>query len=45
MDGKTNYTARVRHWTVEDCEKHKAMGFEPGWNKALDQLIKLMSKK
>lgn len=42
--GKTNYTSRVRHWTVEDYEKHKAMGFEQGWNMALDQLIEVASK-
>lgn len=42
-NGKTQYTARVVHWTAEDCEKHKAMGFEAGWNQALDQLIELLS--
>jgi uncharacterized protein YndB with AHSA1/START domain len=41
--GKTNYTARVLHWTAEDREKHEAMGFYPGWNQCLDQLIALMS--
>ena len=43
-NGKTNYTARARHWTVEDYEKHRAMGFEAGWNKALDQLIELLDQ-
>ncbi|GHD11768.1 SRPBCC family protein [Tianweitania populi] len=37
-DGRTNYTAIVRHWTVEDRERHKKMGFHDGWNKAADQL-------
>lgn len=38
-DGKTNYTARVMHWTAAACEKHENMGFYAGWNQALDQLI------
>lgn len=37
--GKTKYTARALHWTVENCNKHKEMGFHQGWNTALDQLI------
>jgi uncharacterized protein YndB with AHSA1/START domain len=37
--GGTRYTARVRHWTIESCEKHAAMGFHAGWNKAFDQLV------
>lgn len=41
--GKTHYKARVLHWSVEDREKHEAMGFEPGWNQCLDQLIELAS--
>lgn len=40
-DGKTLYTARARHWTAADREKHEKMGFHDGWNKALDQLIEL----
>ncbi|MDB5531998.1 MAG: polyketide cyclase, partial [Hyphomicrobiales bacterium] len=36
--GKTRYTARVRHWTVEDCEAHKKMGFHEGWGQCADQL-------
>src|SRR3954451_12993951 len=39
--GKTRYTARARHWTVTDREAHEKMGFEPGWNKATDQLEEL----
>lgn len=38
-DGGTRYTARVRHWTQEGMEKHAAMGFADGWNKAFDQLV------
>lgn len=37
-DGRTNYTAIVRHWTVEDRDRHEKMGFHDGWNKAADQL-------
>lgn len=40
-DGRTRYTATARHWTEEAMKKHAAMGFEPGWNAALDQLIEL----
>lgn len=36
--GRTRYTARVRHWTEEDCKQHEAMGFEQGWGIATDQL-------
>ena len=27
-EGKTRYTARVRHWTVADREAHEKMGFQ-----------------
>ena len=40
-DGRTRYTAKVRHWSEEDREKHIAMGFDQGWNAALDQLVEL----
>lgn len=39
--GKTHYTARVRHWTMEACEMHAKMGFDQGWGIATDQLEKL----
>ncbi len=29
--GKTLYTARARHWTLEDAEAHRKMGFHEGW--------------
>lgn len=41
-NGGTRYTARVRHWTKEACEKHAAMGFEQGWGIAFDQLVALV---
>jgi uncharacterized protein YndB with AHSA1/START domain len=40
-DGKTRYTARVRHWTVADRETHEKMGFHQGWGIATDQLAAL----
>ena len=40
--GKTRYTARVRHWTKEACDKHAEMGFEAGWGAAFGQLVELM---
>jgi len=36
--GGTKYTARVRHWTVEDRKTHEEMGFHAGWGLATDQL-------
>lgn len=36
--GKTQYTARVRHWTVADREAHEKMGFHEGWGIATSQL-------
>jgi len=44
-DGMENSRTRVtwgaRHMTAEAAEKHREMGFEPGWNAALDQLDEL----
>jgi uncharacterized protein YndB with AHSA1/START domain len=37
-DGMTRYTARVMHWTAEDCAAHEAMGFHQGWGICADQL-------
>lgn len=34
----TRYDAWVLHKTAQDCEKHEALGFHPGWGKVLDQL-------
>jgi uncharacterized protein YndB with AHSA1/START domain len=41
--GKTRYTARVSHWTVEDRETHEKMGFHTGWGQCTDQLAKLVA--
>jgi uncharacterized protein YndB with AHSA1/START domain len=43
-DGKTRYTARVRHWTAADREAHEKMGFHKGWGKCADQLEALVAK-
>jgi uncharacterized protein YndB with AHSA1/START domain len=37
-NGQTHYTARVRHWSVADCETHEKMGFHAGWGVATTQL-------
>lgn len=42
--GKTRYTARVRHWTVEDREMHEKMGFHEGWGTCADQLAALVTR-
>jgi uncharacterized protein YndB with AHSA1/START domain len=42
-DGKTRYTARVRHWTVADRETHEKMGFHQGWGQCADQLAALVA--
>jgi uncharacterized protein YndB with AHSA1/START domain len=44
-DGTTTYTARARHWTVEDCQKHEEMGFHQGWAICAEQLAELVEKK
>ena len=43
-NGKTKYTARVRHWTVADREAHEKMGFHEGWGIAASQLEALAQK-
>ncbi|HEX8962399.1 MAG TPA: SRPBCC family protein [Rhodocyclaceae bacterium] len=40
--GGTLYSARALHGTREDRDKHAAMGFEEGWGKALDQLLRFI---
>ena len=39
--GRTKYTARALHWSVEDMKTHEKMGFHEGWNLCADQLEKL----
>ncbi len=38
----TKYSATVLHATTAACEQHKAMKFEEGWGKALDQLVSMV---
>jgi len=40
----TRYTARARHWSIEDKEAHEKMGFHEGWGKATDQLEALVAR-
>lgn len=42
--GRTRYTARVSHWTIEDREKHEQMGFHQGWPIATEQLAALVAQ-
>src|SRR5258708_1406009 len=42
--GKPRYTARVRHWTVADRERHEQMGFHQGWGICTDQLAALAKR-
>lgn len=42
--GKTRYTARALHWTVEDRKAHEEMGFHEGWGQCADQLEALAKK-
>lgn len=41
---KTRYTARVRHWSVEDRARHETMGFHEGWDQCADQLAELAAR-
>lgn len=43
-NGRTNYTARVRHWSVADREAHEKMGFYEGWGISTNQLEALAQK-
>jgi uncharacterized protein YndB with AHSA1/START domain len=42
--GKTRYTARALHWTLEDKEAHEKMGFHEGWGLCTDQLEAIAAK-
>ena len=41
-NGRTRYHARVMHASQAARDAHVAMGFEAGWDAALDQLVELM---
>ena len=40
--GRTKYTARALHWTVENRERHEKMGFHQGWGESIDRLAALV---
>ena len=40
--GSTRYTARARHWTLEDRAAHESMGFHQGWGQCADQMEALV---
>lgn len=42
--GGTRYHARVMHATEAARDAHAAMGFEQGWNAALDQMVELIRR-
>jgi len=44
QDGKTQYTARVCHWSVADREAHEKMGFHQGWAMCAEQLAALVER-
>lgn len=37
-EGRTRYTARCGHWSVEDKETHEKMGFHEGWGVVAQQM-------
>jgi uncharacterized protein YndB with AHSA1/START domain len=41
---RTRYTARALHWTAENREKHKRMGFHQGWGESLDRLASYVTR-
>jgi uncharacterized protein YndB with AHSA1/START domain len=43
LNGRTRYTARVRHWNVADKQAHEQMGFAQGWGQCTDQLASLVA--
>lgn len=42
-DGGTLYSARVLHWSEEDCVQHEQMGFHDGWSAAAEQLAEVVA--
>ena len=42
---RTNYAARVRHWTIADREAHEKMGFHQGWATCAEQLATLVERR
>jgi uncharacterized protein YndB with AHSA1/START domain len=44
-NGRTNYTARVLHWTAADCDAHEKMGFQAGWGQCAAQLESVLNPR
>jgi len=44
-EAQTRYTARARHWTVANRERHERMGFHQGWGESLDRLVACLSRR
>jgi len=42
-DGRTRYTALVRHWSIADREAHEKMGFHEGWATCAEQLAAVVA--
>lgn len=42
--GKTRYTARVQHWSIEARNRHFEMGFFDGWGTCADQLAEWVTR-
>ena len=40
----TRYIASAAHWSEEDRDRHRDMGFEQGWMACADQLAALCEK-
>jgi len=38
QEGGVDYVAMAHHWSAEDMETHRTMGFDEGWNAVADQL-------
>jgi uncharacterized protein YndB with AHSA1/START domain len=43
-NGQTRYTARARHWSMDDLKAHEQMGFHEGWSKAAEQLAEVVAR-
>ncbi|MBJ2157690.1 SRPBCC family protein [Variovorax sp. IB41] len=44
-EGKTRYTACVRHWSTDAARQHENMGFHSGWDACATQLEALASTR
>jgi uncharacterized protein YndB with AHSA1/START domain len=42
---QTRYTATVMHSDHESCQIHANMGFEQGWDKALNQMVEMIQNE